>query len=156
MKFTKSIGWTLTVTALTGIFSLPAVADLSFNGDMGGGLSEHEQGRMYAQAGGGGWRGGVQYFDTSDNGVWHTEYWQEGMNNGVPGGWWVVRDSSHPYPRQFFYTYNYPVTYQPPPPQVVQSLPPNGVPVQYWYYCLPTWGFNPFMPSCMVTWRRIQ
>lgn len=143
MKLTKTIGLTLAATILTGIASLPAAAD--------GGYfpSEADGGRMYAQAGGGGWQGGVQYYDTNDNGVWRSEYWQQGVNDGAPGWWWV---SSHP---GMFKFYTFPMTYQPQPPVLMQSLPPNGVPVQYWYYCFPSWGFNPFMPSCMVGWKRI-
>lgn len=160
MKLTKTMGLTLTVSVLAAISAMPAVAD-RWSGDSGRGrYAEGDRARMYGMHGEMGanrWRGDIRFFDTHDRGLWRGGYWHQSSNNGRPGWWWVVGRTWYPYPQP---VYPYPDPYQ-PPTVIMQSMPqasmgmalPSGA--QYWYYCEPSGGYYPYVPSCVVNWKMV-
>lgn len=153
MKLTKTMGWTLTVSVLAAISSMPAVAERGYVPER---VFEGDRARMHNEFPG--WRGDIRHFETHDRGHWRNGYWHQTHVNGRPAWWWVVGGNWYPYSQP---VYPYPDPYQPPTVIIQQSMPqaPMAMPPpsgsQYWYYCEPSGGYYPYVPSCPVNWKIV-
>ena len=149
---TGIFGWTLAASILLGALPLTALAQ------------HRNHDRM--------WRGDIRHFDRYDAHHWRSGDWRHGSHGGRIGWWWVTGGVWYLYPQP---VYPYPDPYRPPlvvvesspqPPMVVQipapaQIFPQSPPVapppaaQFWYYCEPSSGYYPYVPSCPSGWKTV-